>query len=288
MVSRMIVVTGATGQLGRLVIAELLARGIPANGIVAAVRDPAKAADLGVPVREADYDKPETLATAFAGASKILLISGSVPGQRVAQHTNAVAAAKAAGASLIAYTSILKADATGVLLAADHLATERLILESGLPYVFLRNSWYTENYAATYGAALATGAIIGSAGEGRVAATTRADYAAAAAAVLATGGHENKVYELGGDTPFTLAELAAEVARQSGKPVSYQDLPVDAYVKALTGFGLDEGYATILADADLGIARGDLTTDSGDLRRLIGRPTTSLADAVAADLKAVL
>ncbi len=286
MVSHMIVVTGATGHLGRLVIAELLSRGVPADGIVAAVRDPAKAADLGVPVREADYDKPETLATAFAGASKLLLISGNAPGVRLAQHTNAVEAAKAAGVGLIAYTSVLKADSTGVALAHDHRETERLIRESGLPYVFLRNSWYTENYTANLGPALATGAILGSSGEGRVAAATRADYAAAAAAVLTGDGHENRVYELGGDIPFTMAELAAEVARQSGKPVSYQDLAADAYAKALTGFGLDEGYASILADADLGIARGDLTTDSGDLSRLAGRPTTSLADAVAAGLKA--
>ncbi|WP_117211779.1 SDR family oxidoreductase [Allorhizocola rhizosphaerae] len=283
----MIVVTGASGHLGRLVIAELLARGVPADGIVAAVRTPGKAADLdlGVPVREADYDRPETLATAFAGASKVLLISGNEFGKRVAQHTNAINAAKAAGVPFLAYTSILKADTTGIGIAHDHRETERLIRESGLAYTFLRNSWYTENYTDNLGPALATGAIIGSAGDGRVAATTRADYAAAAAAVLAGDGHQNRVYELGSDTPFTMAELAAEVSLQAGTPVSYQDLPAGEYVKALTGFGLDEGYAGALADADLGIQRGELATDSGDLSRLIGRPTASLADAVAAGLK---
>lgn len=281
----MIVVTGATGQLGRLVIAELLDRGVPADGIVAAVRNPGKASDLGVAVREADYTKPETLSTAFAGAEKVLLISSSEIGQRVAQHQNVIDAVRAAGVPLLAYTSILKAGTSGVGLAAEHRETERLIRESGLPYVFLRHSWYTENYTANLAPVLASGVLLGSSGEGRVAAAPRADYAAADAAVLVGDGHENKVYELGADEPFTMAELAAEVSRQTGQPVSYQDLPPADYVRALTGFGLDEGYAGALADADLGIARGDLSTDSGDLRRLAGRPTTSLPDAVAAGLK---
>lgn len=284
----MIVVTGATGHLGRLVIDELLSRGVPAEGIVAAVRSPEKAADLaakGVQVREADYAKPETLTAALAGAEKVLLISGTEFGQRAAQHKNVVDAAVAAGVQLIAYTSILKADTSGVGLAVEHKATEAVIRESGLPYVFLRNSWYTENYTANVAPALENGVILGAAGEGRVGAVPRADYAAAAAAVLTSEGHQNQAYELAADEPFTMAEYAAEVARQSGKPVAYQDLPADEYTKALVGFGLPEVYAGALTSADLGIARGELATSSGDLSRLIQRPTTPLADAVALGLK---
>lgn len=284
-----ITVTGATGKLGRLAIQELLDRGVPAGEIVAAVRSPEKAADLaarGVQVREADYTRPETLATAFAGTDKLLLISGSEVGQRVPQHQNAVDAAVAAGVSLIAYTGVLNADTTGIALAAEHKATEEIIRGSGLPYVFLRHGWYVENYTENLAPALQHGAILGAAGEGRVAAATRADFAAAAAAVLTGEGPTNIAYELGGDEPFTLAELAAEVSRQSGTEVVYRDLPADEYAKALVAVGLPEGYAGILADSDLGIARGELTTGSGHLRSLIGRPSTGLADAVAVALEA--
>ncbi|NUR49437.1 MAG: SDR family oxidoreductase [Hamadaea sp.] len=283
----MIVVTGATGHLGRLVVADLLERGVPASQIVAAVRDADKAADLaaqGVEVRRADYDDPQSLKEAFAGAQKVLLISASVVGQRVPQHKNAIDAAVAVGVPFLAYTSILKADTTGVALAGEHKETEAYLAASGLAYALLRNSWYTENYTGSAAAAIAAGTVLGSAGTGRVGAVPRADYAAAAAAVLTSDGHAGQVYELAGDEPFTMAEYAAELARVSGKPVTYSDLPADAYAEALTGFGLDAGYAAALADADLGIARGDLASDSGDLARLIGRPTTPLADAVRAAL----
>jgi NAD(P)H dehydrogenase (quinone) len=283
-----IVVTGATGHLGRLVIEELQNLGVPAGEIVAAVRDPEKAAHLatqGVQVRQADYDQPETLAEAFAGADKVLLISGSEMGQRVRQHKNVIDAAVKAGVPFLAYTSVLKAGATGVGLAAEHEQTEAYLRESGLPHALLRNSWYTENYTGSAEAAIAAGAVLGSAGTGRVGAAPRADYAAAAAAVLTTDGHAGRVYELAGDEPFSMAEYAAELSRQSGQPVVYQDLPPQQYIEALVGFGLDAGYAGALVDADLGIARGDLASDSGDLSRLIGRPTTSLADAVTTALK---
>ena len=284
----MIVVTGATGHLGRLVIEDLRERGVPAGEIVAIARNPEKAADLaaqGVQVRQADYSKPDTLADAFAGADKVLLISGSEIGQRFAQHKNVIDAAVAAGVPFLAYTSILKAGSTSVALAAEHEQTEEYLRASGLPHALLRNSWYTENYTGSAAAAIAAGAVLGSAGIGRVGAVPRADYAAAAAAVLATDGHAGKIYELSADAPFTMAEYAAALSQQSDKPVVYQDLPPQEYVQALVGFGLDAGYAGALADADLGIARGDLASDSGDLSRLIGRPTTSLADAVASALK---
>jgi NAD(P)H dehydrogenase (quinone) len=283
----MITVTGATGHLGRLVIDELLDRGVPAGQIVAAVRSPEKATDIaerGVQVREADYSRPETLTSAFAGTDKLLLISSSEVGQRAAQHASAVRAAVAAGVNLIAYTSILRADTSELALAAEHKATEELIAESGLPYVFLRNGWYIENYTANLAPAFQFGAIAGSAGDGKISGATRADYAAAAGAVLTTDGHAGKAYELGGDA-FTMSEFAAEVAAQSGKAVAYQSLPAEAYTKVLVDAGLPAPFAGILVDSDLGASRGGLFTESSDLRHLIGRPSTPLADAVAAAVK---
>ncbi|MFV2087742.1 SDR family oxidoreductase [Micromonospora sp. LOL_021] len=287
----MITVTGAAGQLGRLVVDELLDSGLPPAQIVAVVRNPEKAGDLaarGVQVRHGDYDQPQTLGPALAGARKLLLISGSEVGRRIDQHRNVVAAATSAGVDLIAYTSILKADTSSVPLAAEHLATEQMIRDSGLPFVLLRNGWYLENYTGSVlPQALATGSVLGAAGSGRVAAATRADFAAAAVAVLtapAPTDATGTVYELGGDGPFTLAELAAEISRHSGREIAYQDLPADVYTKALTDAGVPEAFAGMLAASDVGISRGDLTTDSGDLARLIGRPTTSLGDAVRAAL----
>lgn len=282
----MFIVTGATGKLGRHVIEGLLEK-VPANQVVAAVRDPAKAADLaarGVQVRRADYSRPETLESAFAGAQKVLLISSSEVGQRVAQHQAVVNAARKAGARLIAYTSILRADSSRMLLAGEHKATEELIRASGVPFVFLRNGWYIENYTENLAPALAHGALVGSADGGRIAAATRADYAAAAVAVLTGSGHENKVYELAGDTPFTMAELAAEVSRQVGRAIVYKDLPPEQYQGVLVGAGVPAPFAEVLVNSDLGAARGELNDMSGDLRRLIGRPTTPLAQAVAAGL----
>ncbi|MEJ3750181.1 SDR family oxidoreductase [Actinomycetes bacterium KLBMP 9797] len=284
----MIAVTGATGHLGRLTVTALLDRGVPANEVVAVVRDAAKAADLaalGVQVRVASYDEPEALAAAFAGVEKVVLVSGNEFGKRVQQHSNVVEAAKAAGVSLVAYTGVLNADTTGILIAGEHKATEEVIRQSGVPYVFLRNGWYFENYTENLGPALETGALLGAAGDGKIAAASRADYAAAAAAVVATDGHAGQAYELGGDAPFTMSELAAEVAAQSGKQVGYQNLAPEEYAATLVSFGVPQEYAQVLADSDQGIERGDLTTDSGHLRTLIGRPTTPLADAVAVALK---
>ncbi|GHG81603.1 SDR family oxidoreductase [Comamonas sp. JC664] len=284
----MILVTAATGKLGRHVVAQLLEK-VPAKDLAVAVRDPHKAADLaakGVQVRQADYSKPETLGPALDGVDTVLLISSSEVGQRARQHQAVVDAAKKAGVRRIAYTSILHADTSGLALAAEHKATEEAIRASGLPFVFLRNGWYTENYTENLAPALAHGAIIGSSGEGRIAAAARADYAAAAVAVLTGKGHENKVYELAGDAAFTATELAAEVSRQSGKRVIYKDLPQADYAGALIGVGVPAPFAEILADSDAGAARGELNDGSGDLRRLIGRPTTPLAQSVAAALEA--
>lgn len=284
----MITVTAASGHLGRLVVEALLRGGAPAGEIVATARDPEKVTDLsarGVQVRVADYNDPESLTRALAGTDRLLLISSSEVGQRVPQHQNVVTAAVEAGVSLIAYTSILNADTTGVTLAEEHKATEAAIRGSGLPYSLLRNGWYLENYTENLAPALQTGVILGAAGTGLIAGASRADLGAAAAAVLTGEGHENTVYELGGDESFTMAQLAAEVSAQSGKQITYQDMPPEDYAKALVGVGVPEAFAGILADSDLGVARGELTTASRDLSRLIGRPTTPLAEAVALALK---
>ncbi len=280
----MIVVTGATGKLGRLVIDGLLKK-VPAREIIAAVRNPEKAKDLaarGVEVRRADYSKPETLTAAFAGAEKVLLVSSNEVGQRVPQHAAVVEAAKRAGVRLIAYTSVLRAETSKLALAAEHKATEAIIRASGVPYVLLRNGWYIENYTENLAPALQHGALAGSAKDGRIAAATRADYADAAVAVLTGAGHENTLYELAGDSPFTMAELAAEVSRKVGKPIVYQDLQPGEYRRVLTSAGVPGPFADVLVDSDLGVAEGELDDSTGELRRLIGRPTTPLPDAIAA------
>jgi len=283
-----ILVTAASGHLGRLVVDALLRRGVAASEIVATARKPEAVADLadrGVEVRRADYDDPASLDAAFAGVDRLLFVSGSEVGARIPQHRNVVDAAVRAGVGLVAYTSITRADTSELALATEHRATEELLAASGLPHVLLRNSWYLENYTGQLPTYLEHGAVLGSAGEGRVSAATRADYADAAAAVLAEDGHAGRVYELGG-TAFTLTELAATVARVSGTEVVYRDLPVEDYAGALVSAGLPEGYAHALADSDRGIAAGELFTDTGDLERLVGRPVTSLEDAVRAALPA--
>jgi NAD(P)H dehydrogenase (quinone) len=280
----MIVITGASGQLGRLVIEELLKK-LPASEIVAAVRNPAKVADLaarGVQVRVADYTLPATLDAAFAGADRLLLISSSEVGQRVAQHNNAINAARRAGVGFVAYTSILRADSSPLGLAAEHRETEALLKASGLPHVLLRNGWYTENYTASIPAALQHGVLLGSAGEGRIASAARADYAAAAAAVLIGADPSGKVYELTGDEAYSLRELAAEITRQSGKTVVYKDLPEAEFKGVLLGAGLPEPIANLLAESDVGASNGGLFGDDHQLSRLIGRPTTTLAALVKA------
>jgi NAD(P)H dehydrogenase (quinone) len=283
----MITVTGTSGHLGRLIVRALLDRGVPASGIRALARTPERAADLtdlGVEVRPADYSRPETLPAALDGTDRLLLVSSSEVGQRLPQHRNVIDAAVAAGVGLLAYTSILNADSSKAALAEEHRATEEAIRASGLPYTFLRNGWYLENYTENLGPVLQFGTLNGSAGDGRVAAASRADYAGAAAAVLTADDPAGTVYELGGDIPFTLAELAAEVSRQAGTPIDYTDLPAPEYTALLVAAGVPEAFAEMLADSDLAIARGDLATTRRDLHDLLGRPSTPPAAAVAAAL----
>ncbi|MFF4151535.1 SDR family oxidoreductase [Streptomyces sp. NPDC001651] len=281
-----IVVTGATGHLGRHVVEQLLEK-VPAEQVTAVARTPEKAADLaarGVRVAVADYNAPETFDGLFAAGDKVLLISGSEVGNdRVAQHRTVIEAAKAAGVALLAYTS-----APGTLTAAladDHRATEEVLLASGLPYVLLRNGWYHENYTENLAPVLAHDAVTHAAGDGRISSAARADYAAAAVAVLTGEGHENKTYELGGDVAWSMGEYAAELSRQTGREIAENPVSAEALTGILTGAGVPAPFAAILAGVDTSIARGELVVDSGDLSRLAGRPTTPLADAIAAALK---
>ncbi len=278
----MIAITGATGQVGQHVIESLL-KTVPASQIVAIVRNPAKATALsqqGITVRQADYSDEAAFTTALQGIDKLLLISSSEVGQRAPQHRNVINAAKAAHVKFIAYTSLLHADTSPLGLADEHVATEQMLAESGIAYALLRNGWYTENYLASAPAALEHGVFIGAADEGKIASATRADYAAAAARVISEDGHAGKTYELAGDAGWTLSQLAAELAKQSGKKVVYQNLSEADFAAALKGVGLPAGLADMLADSDTGASKGGLFDDSHTLSKLIGRPTTSLADSV--------
>lgn len=272
-------ITGATGQLGRIVV-EKLKEKVPADSIVALVRNPGKAAGMGVETREFDYDKPETLQESLKGIETLLLISANEIGKRAAQHANVINAAKQAGIKWIVYTSLLHADTTSLNLAGEHLETEEAIKASGIPYTILRNGWYTENYTGSVKGAVAAGAFIGSASDGKISSAARADYAEAAVVVLTTGVHEGKVYELAGDHAYTLDALATDISRQTGKDIPYKNLPEGEYANALKGFGIPEGYATAIASWDVGASKGDLYDDSGELSKLIGRPTTPLSQVV--------
>lgn len=278
----MIAITGATGQLGQHVIEHLL-KTVSASQIVAIVRNPAKADALskqGIIVRQADYTDQAAFTAALTGVEKLLLISSSEVGQREPQHKNVINAAKAAGVKFIAYTSLLHADKSPLGLADEHVATEKALADSGIPYALLRNGWYTENYLASAPPAIEHGVFIGAAGDGKIAAATRADYAAAAATVIAQDGHAGNVYELAGDSAWTLSELAAELSKQSGKPVTYQNLSEADFAAVLKGVGLPAGLADMLADSDTGASKGGLFDDSHTLSKLIGRATTPLAESV--------
>lgn len=270
-------ITGATGQLGQLVVAQLLQK-TNAGNLVALVRNTEKATSLGIEARAFDYTQPD--ATALQGIDQLLLISSNEIGQRKTQHENVIRAAQQAGVKLLVYTSLLHADTSHISLAEEHVATEQLLQASGIPYVILRNGWYNENYANAIAGALQAGAIAGSAGDGKISSAARIDFAEAAAVVLTSSGHEGKVYELAGSSSYTLSELAAEVATQAGKPVVYNNLPVADYAKLLSSFGLPEPLAATIAGWETGIAQNDLFDEQQQLARLIGRPTTPIAETV--------
>jgi NAD(P)H dehydrogenase (quinone) len=284
-----IVITGATGHLGRLVVESLLERGTEPGEIIATGRALSRVADLaerGVLTRVADYDDPDTLREAFAGAERVLLVSGTEMGRRVAQHGNVIDAAKEAGVGLIAYTSISNADSTDILLARDHQATEQLLRASGVPFAFLRHTLYLEANTDPVPAYVEHGAVLGSADGGRLSAATRADLAEGDAVVMLTDDLAGNIYELAADQGFTFGELASTVSDLTGRPVVYRDLPLAEYRQMLVGMGLPEDLSEVVADSHRGIAKGDLHVTTPDLSRLIGRPTTTMADAVAATAEA--
>lgn len=272
-------ITGATGQLGRLVVDYAKKSTSPSN-IVALVRDPEKAKDLGVEVRAFDYNKPEALEAQLKGIDRLLLISGSEIGKRVQQHENVIKAAKAAGIKLLAYTSLLHADSSPIFLASEHLPTEKILRASGITYAILRNGWYTENYTQSISQNITAGAVFGCAGQGKISAAARKDYAEAAAVVLTGEGHEFKIYELAGDESFTLSDLAAEISKQTGKKIVYNNLSEAELVEVLKNAGLPEQMAGAFASIDTHIANGALYDNSHQLSQLIGRKTTPLSAVV--------
>ncbi len=285
-------VTGATGALGKLVI-ETLLETVPPSSILAGVRDLDKHETAvtalrakGVEARVADYTRPETLERAFHGVDRLLFISGSEIGKRKVQHRNVIEAARGAGVKLIAYTSILHADSTPLLLAEEHRDTEAALRESGVPFVLLRNGWYTEVYTWRLPAALAHGVLAGAAGNGRISSAARADYARAAATVLTSNDHAGRIYELAGDASFTMADLAAVVREASGKPFVYQDLSPEAFRSAAIQAGLPEVVATIVSHTDAGVAKGALFDEGRALSRLIGRPTTPFQQTITEFVRA--
>jgi NAD(P)H dehydrogenase (quinone) len=279
-----IAVTGATGQLGKLVIAELKNKVGPQD-LVALARSPEKAADLGTEVRAFDYSEPDSLATSLEGIDRLLLISSSEVGKRFEQHTNIIAAAKKAGVSWIVYTSLLHAEHSTLSLAGEHVATEQALKESGIPHTILRNGWYIENHVGSIPGALGAGAFVGSAGEGKISAATRQDFAEAAAVVILDEKHIGKTYELAGDEAYTLAEFASEITKHSGKNIPYSDLPETEYANILKSVGLPAELAAAIASWDTGISKGDLQDNSKQLSALIGRPTTPMAITVQEALR---
>jgi len=284
----MIAITGANGNLGKLVVKGLLET-LPANQIVAAVRNPEKFGDpcnLGVEARKADYDRPKTLTEAFVGIDKLLLISAVVPGERFRQHKAVIDAAKHSDVKLLAYTSMLRADTSTMLLAPEHKQTEEHLKESGLTFVLLRNGWYLENHTGALAPALTHGAIMGCAGRGRFASASRADYAGAAVTVLTQPGHENKTYELAGDHSFSMYEFAEELSKQAGRSVVYNNVTAAEYEAALLSFGLPQMIVNVVIDADLKSLKGELDSSSRDLSKLIGRNTTTFSQAIKSALPA--
>lgn len=282
-----IVITGATGHLGRLAIAALLAQGVAPSEIVAGGRSLDKLADFaaqGVAIVPLDYSAPETVAAALAGADQVLLISASEPGRRVAQHAVVIDAATKAGVGHLVYTSILAATTTEHVLAPEHKATEEAIVASGIPATILRNGWYTENFTRSASEAIESGEIVGSVGEGRIASASRADYAEAAAVVLTDPSKRGVVYELAGDTAWSHDELAAAVSEIAGRPVAYRDVTPEEHGAILTGFGLDAGTVGFVVAMDQNTKAGLLDSTTGELSALIGHPTTPLIDGLREDL----
>ncbi|MEV4114159.1 NAD(P)H-binding protein [Nonomuraea sp. NPDC049695] len=282
-----IVVLGATGKLGRQVLRRLWNRGAAGSEIIAAGRDLAKLSDQDSRAVRVDYDDPASLRVALRGADRALLISGTEPGRRVTQHAAAIDAAHQAGVGLLALTSTPNATGAAMSMAEDHAATEALLRDSGIPFVILRNSMYLDLFVEqTVPVAVTRGVIVGASGKGRISPASRDDLGDAAAEVLTGEGHAGAVYELGGQRSYTMDEVAAAIADRFGTAVEYRDVSAGEFKDVLLGQGVPERMAELFADTQLGIARGEMFVDTGDLSRLIGRPTQTLDEALAkADLR---
>lgn len=276
-------VTGATGQLGKLVV-EQLKKKVAVENIVALVRTPDKASDLGIEVRAFDYNKPNEMVGALNGIDHLLLISANEIGKRAEQHKNVIEAAQKADVQWIVYTSLLHADTSSLNLAGEHRFTEEALKGSGIDYTILRNGWYTENYTGSIQGALKAGAFVASAGDGKISSATRTDYAEAAAVAITDQSHNGMTYELAGDTAYSLSELAAEISKQSGKQIPYKNLPEAEYAGILKNMGVSEQFANAIASWDISASKGDLFNDSKQLSKLIGRPTTPLSATVKSSL----
>lgn len=273
-------ITGATGHLGQIIVGKLKEK-VPAENIVALVRSPQKAAEMGIEAREFNYNDPEPMVETLQGIDKLMLISASEIGKRIEQHSHIIEAAKKAGVKEIVYTSLLRADTSTLVLAGEHLETENKIKASGIPYTILRNGWYTENYTGSLNDVIKHGVLMGSSDEGKISSASRTDFAEAAVVVLTTEGHTGKIYELGGDEFFTMSDYAAEISKQSGKTIPYKNLPPEEFAAALQNAGMPEGYAQFYAGTHVSTEKGDLYDDTHQLSKLIGRATTPLSEVIA-------
>jgi NAD(P)H dehydrogenase (quinone) len=284
-----LIVTAASGHLGRLVVESLLARGVAPVDIVATARTPeslSHLAERGVRTARLDYNEPATVSSVIEPGDILLLVSGSEVGKRAAQHAAVIAAAKDAGVARIVYTSAPRATTSALVLAPEHKATEEALVASGVPFTILRNGWYTENYVGQVEKGRETGALEASVGDGRVASASRKDYADAAAVVLSEAGHEGAVYELSGDVAWTFDDLASTIGDIVGREVVYTRLTPEEHAALLASHGLDDGTIGFIVGLDGNIRDGLLGETSGDLSGLIGRPTTPLAEGLADELAA--
>ncbi|WP_462413659.1 SDR family oxidoreductase [Neobacillus sp. Marseille-QA0830] len=285
-----ILVTGATGKLGSKVV-ETLLKSIPASDLAVSVRNPEKAEGLrarGVEVRKGDFDRPETLDTAFAGIDSLLIISADGDNEtRIRQHTDAVKAAERAGVKFIAYTSLANATESKNLMAPPHVATEAAIKKTGIPYSFLRNNWYLENEIGSIQGAIAGAPWVTSAVEGKVGWALQQDYADAAAAVLVGNGHENTVYELSGPL-LTQEELASALGSVLGKEIPVQQVSDEQYAEIMKGLGVPDFAIPIVVGIQESIRNGSLDVESNDFEKVLGRPVTPINEAMAQLVQTIL
>ncbi|MDF2389207.1 SDR family oxidoreductase [Nostoc ellipsosporum NOK] len=290
-----LLVTGASGKLGRAVVNHLLDTfNVPAERIIATTRTPANLGDLaarGVTVRQADFDDAASMAKAFKGADRLLVISTdelAIQGKRREQQVAAVTAASKAGVAHLLYTSLPNPEpGSAVLFAPDHYDTEQAIKASGVPYTIFRNGWYAENLFMSAPQILASGRWYSSAGEGRISYCARDDMAAAIAGGLASGASESKTYTLTGPQAYTTAEVAALITEVTGKPIEVVQLSDEALTEGIKAAGLPEPIARVLVSFDTAARAGDLGMVTDAVEKLSGRKPTTLKQFLEANKAAL-